>query len=954
MSLEFVKFLEQGQVEKSPFVTWLKEEEKKTPFQRYIATQQELRETEKSLLAKAQEKVRYKFTPGDIEARKQADSPTKWSDETWSAVGETMKELPAAQLFTKEFWSETGKKFISDAYDLIKEETGGRQMRWIKRTGQVLGKYTYLGAVFPPLRDMGDTAPVKEAGTEIGKTAVEFVLFIPKTAFNFARDPINAIKESPLDVLMLVGAVAGAKVVKGIKAKAKKGWVKTGDIIDPILESKVVDKNLKKRLLEVPSDIELELFPEQIEVKLPIKKMKPGEIIESTLEAIKQGKVLRGQLKAGQKVIIEKPIEIIKYKEGGKMPFYKHWWEGIKRDMSNAGDLPDRPTKFGTKKYPWLGSRIPLRTFEQYPWLKRVLYDEWRAGEYNALLESAVLKNELKVWKKRLPRKSQERVGIHADYMQEAGAEIMEFMGKAQPELTALEMQYYNWGQKVFRDFLPRLNQIRTLAGQKKIGKVQNYSTWVRNLSELESLGIDILHSTAQEIEFHLNSLPLSMAKHRAKGIIRAGVELDYGLLLENYARQATRNIHVSPAIIKSRTLLEPFRTGKGNQITWDMFKESPKLATWLEQWTDRIAGQGKAIPTGKFGKVIKTMNALNKNIAIAILSFNVRSAIIQPSAFKNSYVYLGRKYLVEGFKQNLSPEKRAFADATSQHLLARKKGLHDVTVAMTREVPVGKKLGVAKHALGQAGMFPLQWLDYQTARSTWLGAYEMARKKFKYGFRRAVTHADDVVVKTQASAQIGDIAPIQGTPMGKFMTLFQTFVINDYDMLTHDVFGYKNPYVNMAQRQRNIGRYVLATAVTNAVYEGILKIRSPYPAPIWSIKRSVEEGDSFLQATLGVAKELAEVYPVWGGTARWSTPYRIAFPAFMQSAIVDPYQIFERLVAKPSLTRDQLEWMGKMLGVPGTSQVMKYLRRRKRGQTHEQAILGVRSETKKKKQPSW
>ena len=251
--------------------------------------------------------------------------------------------------------------------------------------------------------------------------------------------------------------------------------------------------------------------------------------------------------------------------------------------------------------------------------------------------------------------------------------------------------------------------------------------------------------------------------------------------------------------------------------------------------------------------------------------------------------------------------------------------------------------------------MFPLQWLDYQTARATWLGAYEMAVKKYGWKHKRAVTWADDVIVKTQASAQIGDIAPIQGTPMGKFMTLFQTFVINDYDMLTHDVFGFKNPYMNMAQKQKNIGRYILSTAVINAMYEGVLKIRSPYPAPIWSIKRSVEEGDSFLQATLGIAKELAEVYPVWGGTARWSSPYRIAYPAFMQSAIVDPYQMFERLVAKPSLTKDQLEWIGKMLGFPGTSQAAKYFRRRKRGQTHAEAMLGVRAEAgKKKTQPSW
>ena len=100
---------------------------------------------------------------------------------------------------------------------------------------------------------------------------------------------------------------------------------------------------------------------------------------------------------------------------------------------------------------------------------------------------------------------------------------------------------------------------------------------------------------------------------------------------------------------------------------------------------------------------------------------------------------------------------------------------------------------------------------------------------------------------------------------------------------------------------------------------------------------------------------EMAEVYPIWGGTARWSTPYRIAFPAFMQKAIVDPFQILKRLEASPKITKDQAEWGATVLGIGGASQFFKYLRRRKRGQSISEAVLGVRAETgKKKKQPSW
>ena len=46
---------------------------------------------------------------------------------------------------------------------------------------------------------------------------------------------------------------------------------------------------------------------------------------------------------------------------------------------------------------------------------------------------------------------------------------------------------------------------------------------------------------------------------------------------------------------------------------------------------------------------------------------------------------------------------------------------------------------------------------------------------------------------------------------------------------------------------------------------------------------------------------------------------------------------------------------LGKILGIPGTTQVSKYVRRRKRGQSHVEAIVGVRTEgTGAKKEPSW
>ena len=967
---------------------------------RKVFSVEELFETQTELLAKAQKVVKW---------REELDTPSKWTSEFWSSLGESIKEQAerhpitpeawkkADQIFTKEFYTESGKKLVKDAVEMAVEEVKGRPRRWGMRYFRALApQITPYAGLVPPTEER----PVVEAGKEVAKSAVDYVTFLPKTAFNLAKDPIGTMRGQPLDVLTLVGAVAGVKIAKGIKAKATaKKWVTTGDFIDPIVESKMVSKQLKTRLLEVPSDIEFEigikktaLTSEQFykiyerDYKSVAIKDLSGKIWKATkkheshnalmLKILKhpEGRALmkmesraryaehwgfvtddvfysmgdiakaknsyyKAYLKRAPSI---EPLEIIKTKKGGGQPFFKHWFEGIKKDIKNAGDIPDRPLKYH-KLY---GMRVPIRTFEMYPWMKRILYDEARIGKFNAVMEEKAFRAELKTWKKKLPGKSQERVGIYADYMQEGGAEIMKAMGKKKPELTAPEMQYYHWGQKAFRDFLPRLNQARGMAGEKPIGKVVNYSTWIRNLNELSDLGIDFTKAPVEMIDFHLNSIPLSMAKHRAPGILKAGVELNYGLLLDNYARQSLNHIHMTPVIAKARTLLEPFKAQK-----WDMFKETPRLATWLQEWTDTIAGQKRMLPPGRAKMFTKVANTLNKNIAMAILSYNVRSALIQPTAIKLAYTLLGEKYTVHGLLKNLSPTARKFAVKNSKHLATR---IFDIHAAEIMQSQLGKKFLRTKQAVAQWGMKPLQYLDFETARATWLGAYEMATKKYGYKLKRATTYADDIVTRTQASAQLFDIAPIQRTAGGRLLTLFQTFVINEYDMLTHDIFGYKNPYMNMATRSKNIARFVVASATVNAIYEGVFKLRSPYPAPEWELMRGIQEGDEPIKIAGGMVRELMEQLPIVGGTIRWSTPYRVAFPAFVQTGVVDPLTMLNRLLEKPSLTNDQLEWVGKIMGIPGTSQVSKYVRRRKKGMSHVEAIVGIRTTLGARGQPSW
>jgi len=50
-------------------------------------------------------------------------------------------------------------------------------------------------------------------------------------------------------------------------------------------------------------------------------------------------------------------------------------------------------------------------------------------------------------------------------------------------------------------------------------------------------------------------------------------------------------------------------------------------------------------------------------------------------------------------------------------------------------------------------------------------------------------------------------------------------------------------------------------------------------------------------------------------------------------------------------INQQDIETIGRLLGVPGTGQVAKYIRRRQQGMSHAEAIIGMRTDIQKKKE---
>jgi len=592
--------------------------------------------------------------------------------------------------------------------------------------------------------------------------------------------------------------------------------------------------------------------------------------------------------------------------------------------------LPELPPrileKAGTS---WLEN--PIRTFETLgDSAKELWYRPMKEGEHAVALERKAVRKRTRQYKKDSTWRSRKRIGAYAIGQQKRGVGILKSMGvKEVPKLTPKEMKLYNVLRGEFETFYHRLQKARRLAGKEPFPKVDNYFTFIRDLSLLERLGINPVFTNMDTLlsQFvHLKTTPFRFAKARAKAGIMP-VELDALGLFEKYSEPAIKHIHLSPIISKGRELLLTFGSKKGGD-RWKLSEEAPRTSRFITEWLDFQAGQK---PPTSFPPIIERgLLKLNQNLTFSVLSANIRSALIQASAIRGAFVEAGPKYTWLGIQSLLDPKMRNLALTKSKHLLSRD---YDVAVRDAMDALRLGRIGEIKKKVGGGFLKPLQLLDMETAKATWVASYLKAKREMKYSEAKAVNYADDITIKTQASAMPSDLAPIQRTALGKTLSLFQTFVINEWGWLTRDVVGIKNPRMNRVDAFKKGVSFMVATTLINMFYEDVIGINSPFPTPIRAFQDALEEGASIPSASVNVAKELMEQVPIIGGGLR-----------YRKGILGAGVETLQEGVKKPTIAT-----VGKLLGVPGTAQIQKTIKARKRGETPYGQAVGTYTKKKEK-----
>jgi hypothetical protein len=632
----------------------------------------------------------------------------------------------------------------------------------------------------------------------------------------------------------------------------------------------------------------------------------------------------KGEMDLLEKTGTIKPPGMVQVPYKGKAPIYQHeslqgMNERVRQSTGRTG-VGRSISKLGSELQAEV--ETPIRMFEKMGGnAKKMIYDPIDDADVNAVREFIDrIKPMTKSWKKLAKSK---KIGNYLVGRQEGGEEILKGMKQKVvtiDDLSPRERQVVSEMDDMYEELFGRINEARKLTGLKEISKRENYHTFYRQMDYLnDKLGYDPFTSANYDKEI-ANHFIKPKSTFFTSEIERKGgkipVELDAYKTFEKYTQSALNHTYLSPEISRSRDLL--------NQIK----KTHPENYRDASLWLDYVAGK---VPQELFGGagVKRVLNALTRNVSMSVLSFNLRSALIQPTALRNTLTDVGPLYSMKGaykfLEQAVNPSHRKFVEKNS-NLIARK---YDASVE-----EMLKGLTGAKKKVATMGTKPLQLFDYWTANATWNSYFFKGKDAMGMTEKQAIRYANDGVVRSQASGRRAHLTKIQRTALGKAITGLQTFVINDWAFLTQDVLGLGKNVPRNKENLKKVLYYVGATSMFNSIYEDGLNINSPFGTPVRSTVDAIKEDKSYYQALWAGSSQMMETTPLVGGSLRYgSTP------------LGPVAETLGSAVKKAARLDMPWEEMAKGLGVPGVAQIGKASRRLDKGLSLPASILGEKIE---------
>ena len=324
-------------------------------------------------------------------------------------------------------------------------------------------------------------------------------------------------------------------------------------------------------------------------------------------------------------------------------------------------------------------------------------------------------------------------------------------------------------------------------------------------------------------------------------------------------------------------------------------------LDTWLRYNSGEALGESN-------DPLMKAVNIVARRMSINMhysqLSWNVRTALIQTSAFRGPWLFAGKKNALKAAVASRAELDRAFRE--SKVIRTRMRGGLDIqesidatgirgliqpTSVLGKAVRGGAR---AQIKMGDVGFKPLEWFDMQTTSRQWL-AFEYQAKGWGWDAKKSRMYADEWTAKTAGTTTRSNRSPLQRSEVGRFLTMFQNFNIADFNMLVNEVM--KTRGVRGGQEGRPGAKqlskldaytktldYLFATALVNTFFEDFLPAVIPR------------------QATLGI----------FGGSGRINSPFPTIVRALMGVSSLLPLPNIWDKKERDEFMAGPVDWWGK------------------------------------------
>lgn len=542
---------------------------------------------------------------------------------------------------------------------------------------------------------------------------------------------------------------------------------------------------------------------------------------------------------------------------------------------------------------------------------------------------------------------------------EEGGVELLSRWGiKDIPTLTDSQLEAAKMFREKYDAMIDYANKGRASLGIEPIRFRDNYVTHMYKQGLLERLGIiesDKLKVPTDKFnqEISMGDVPTRFAKARSE-LGLSHPEMNLGVVYMNYFRDLVRSTEMSPVVHKIHQMLNTYVDPVTGEKTL-LSTERPRLARFLRYYGNTLAG----VSEYKLPKVVENaMRTINRHISNSAILYNLRIVAIQPTSLINAYHYLGIKHFVGGIAENVAHPIESWKAAMEVPELYTRwnEGNFDANfLDMMKSSPTIP--GAISKGIKSAGSFLLKAADMEMAITTYNGALKKFRSE-GFSLERAKQLAGDIVIKTQGSGSVTDLAPIQRVALGKFLTLFQTYNLSDFSYFLKNVLGIRSE-LTPTQKAYSLFKYLFAVSVYNAVSEDYLGIKSPLPRPLNAIKEGLEDGDNGFDLTMKVLKECSEKVPILSGTRTGGSVFG-AGNTIINDSLKPDYQGNIPIIQTVNKTVKQYNrgddlsdialdaylspgsrLATSLLGVYGDGQVRKVLRGVKRGAPLRETIFG-------------